>query len=152
MKPGLRQDFYLAKVAGEDIDLTTLTPPTPVSDTEKYLVKIADRLDEIEEGQQDSGGLIVTVRKDGSIYKANKTVDEIYHALESGRGIQCKFYPAATPSECRLLQPLTYDMSGIIFNGSQVFANTMTVTNVMVISNGVSVTEQKYDLVPHSDV
>lgn len=45
MKPGLRDNFFLAKIAGEDVDIGTLRPGTAASEREELLLKIADRID-----------------------------------------------------------------------------------------------------------
>lgn len=47
INPKNRDDMFLAKAVGEDVDLTSITPPTAVSDREKLLVKLGERLDSI---------------------------------------------------------------------------------------------------------
>lgn len=47
-----RIDWYLAQLAGENVDMTTLTPVNPVNNMEKYLLKISDRLDDMEESAE----------------------------------------------------------------------------------------------------
>lgn len=37
-----REEFFLAKIAGHDVDIATLTPPVPVNTTEKLLLEIAE--------------------------------------------------------------------------------------------------------------
>ena len=46
-----RKDLYLAKVAGRNVDISTMTPPVPADMTEALLLEIADRI-----GQGGSGG------------------------------------------------------------------------------------------------
>lgn len=50
INPKNRDDMFLAKAAGEEVDLTSITPPTAVSDREKLLVKLGERLDNIDGG------------------------------------------------------------------------------------------------------
>lgn len=45
MKIRSRLEFFLAKVAGKDIDIATLVPPVASTTTEELLLAIADRLD-----------------------------------------------------------------------------------------------------------
>ena len=40
-----RLQLLLAKIAGRDVDLSTMTPTVPLSLEEELLVEIADRLD-----------------------------------------------------------------------------------------------------------
>jgi len=40
-----RFDTFLAKIAGKHIDVSTLTPPTPINTTEELLSDIAERID-----------------------------------------------------------------------------------------------------------
>lgn len=49
LEPKTRIEFFLAKVAGEDINIETLTPPVPMNEVEKALLKIAERLEALEE-------------------------------------------------------------------------------------------------------
>ena len=48
-----REDIFLAKIAGKDVDIKTMTPPVAASMREKLMLDIADRIDSIEAG---SGG------------------------------------------------------------------------------------------------
>lgn len=41
-----RDDLFLAKVAGRDVDISTMTPPVAASMREKLLLEIADRIDQ----------------------------------------------------------------------------------------------------------
>ena len=49
MKIRSRLEFFLAKVAGKDIDIATLVPPVASTTTEELLLAIADRLDGVED-------------------------------------------------------------------------------------------------------
>lgn len=63
--PKLRKDFFLAKIAGEAIDITTLIPPKAISTTEKILLAIADRFTAID-GKVENA----TTAKAGIVKKA----------------------------------------------------------------------------------
>lgn len=49
-KIATRIEYFLAKVAGRDVDVSTLTPPVAANATEELLGEIADRLDDVEGG------------------------------------------------------------------------------------------------------
>lgn len=51
-----RDNMFLAKVAGEEVDFTTITPSIPVSDREKLLMKIDERIGAIESAEGEGGG------------------------------------------------------------------------------------------------
>lgn len=53
INPKQRLEFFLAKIAGEDVDIATLVPPVPTSQTEKILLEIADRMS--QSGGGDGG-------------------------------------------------------------------------------------------------
>ena len=44
--PSTRIEFILAKIAGREVDLDTLTPPPPINLTEELLLEIAEKLSE----------------------------------------------------------------------------------------------------------
>lgn len=48
-----REDIFLAKIAGKDVNIKTMTPPVATNMTEKLMLDIAERIDNIEAG---SGG------------------------------------------------------------------------------------------------
>lgn len=54
-----RLQVFLAKIAGKDVDVSTLTPPVAINEEEKLMLDIADRIDAIE-----SGGGLPTVTAD----------------------------------------------------------------------------------------
>lgn len=43
-KPETRIDLLLAKIAGHDVDISTMTPPVASSATEQFLLEIAERI------------------------------------------------------------------------------------------------------------
>ena len=66
-----RLNTFLAKIAGRDIDISTLTPPVAINVTEELLLEIAERVDdvssvpEIEEGDV---GKVLTASEDGAVW------------------------------------------------------------------------------------
>ena len=64
-----RLNMFLAKIAGRNVDIDTLTPPVAVNATEELLLEIADRMDDvssvpkIEEGDT---GKVLTAGEDGA--------------------------------------------------------------------------------------
>ena len=69
-----RLQVFLAKIAGKDVDVSTLTPPVAASLEEKLMLDIADRIDDIEGGtlpnvsSTDNGNVLTVV--EGSWAKA----------------------------------------------------------------------------------
>ena len=51
-----RKEMFLAKIAGHDIDITTLIPPVAVNTTERLMLEIADRIDDMSNDGGGSGG------------------------------------------------------------------------------------------------
>lgn len=62
-----REDVFLAKIAGRDVDINTLTPPVATSVTEKLLLETADRLDRIEEGGGGGGYEEILIAKNSNL-------------------------------------------------------------------------------------
>lgn len=56
MKVSTRLEYYLAKVAGREVDLTGLTPSSPINMTENLLLEIAERIEALEVSAQSEGG------------------------------------------------------------------------------------------------
>lgn len=74
MKPTLRDNFFLAKIANSDVDIATLTPPIAVSEREKLLMQIADKASVLPTVQKGA-----TIEFDGSyedLLKVSCTVNE----------------------------------------------------------------------------
>lgn len=63
-----RIEILLAKLAGQDVSLSTMAPGVPINLSEKLMLDIADRLDKIEQGGggggAGSGGKIVTIKQE----------------------------------------------------------------------------------------
>lgn len=90
-----REDILLAKIAGRDVDLSTMTPPVASSVTEKLMLEVADRLDEIEDG--GCGLFLVKIEAAGSNYvvKDGVTFDIIKERASKGDTILCILSNAA---------------------------------------------------------
>ena len=87
-----RDNMFLAKVAGEEVDFTTITPSIPVSDREKLLMKIDERIGAVEKTEEQSGsggGVMIvtfsaTMEDNELVISADKTLSELLEALEGG--------------------------------------------------------------------
>ena len=111
-----REDIFLAKIAGRDVDISTMTPPVANGVHEKLLDEIADRIDdatknalpEIEDGDNGkvlgvsggqyalvngggggSSGLVVHMTWDAhaEVSVLDKTWQEIWDAFSSGSSV-----------------------------------------------------------------
>ena len=71
-----RTELLLAKIAGRDVDLNTMTPPVASNATEELLLEIADRLD------RAGGGETTTGQKDVNIIDYDGTICYSYSASE----------------------------------------------------------------------
>ena len=61
-----REDLLLAKLAGEDVNINTMTPPVASSPREYWLLKIAERLESIAGGNPSAA----TTGKAGTVKMA----------------------------------------------------------------------------------
>lgn len=93
INPRERDNMFLAKVAGEDVDFSTISPSEPRSDREKLLMKIDDRITAANENA-GSGVEIVNIvltmePSQGapvvSVSSADKTITEISEGMASGK-------------------------------------------------------------------
>lgn len=75
-----RLEHYLAKIAGRDIDLSTLTPPVASDMTELLLSEIADRLDGIGGGSSSSARLEIVGTPISGGFELNHSFKEIFEA------------------------------------------------------------------------
>ena len=79
---------FLAKIAGKDVDVSTLTPPVAINEEERLMLDIADRIDAIEEGGGGGGGgvIVVTATYDDEtgVTTLDKTWQEIYDGIYNG--------------------------------------------------------------------
>ena len=84
-----RLQVFLAKIAGKDVSISTLTPPVAISEEEKLMLEIADRIDTIEEGGGGGGAaaLIVNGSDDAEVVALDKTWKEIKDAFIAGTSI-----------------------------------------------------------------
>ena len=84
-----REELLLAKIAGRDVDLSTMTPPVASNLTEQLLLDIADRIDKLEGGGSGaSNDYPVTITShEGGTFTADKTVTDILTAAEEGKNV-----------------------------------------------------------------
>lgn len=83
-----RLQVFLAKIAGKDVDVSTLTPPVAINEEEKLMLDIADRIDAIEEGGGGGGAaLIVNGSDDVEVMALDKTWKEIKDAFIAGTSV-----------------------------------------------------------------
>ena len=61
-----REELLLAKIAGEDVNINTMTPPVASSPCEYWLLKIAERLDSAAAGNPTAA----TAEKAGTVKMA----------------------------------------------------------------------------------
>ena len=89
-----REELLLAKIAGEDVDISTMTPPVAINKREKLLLDIADRLADFSttENSETSTGLYelngeIGVNGDGkqTFTLIGVTAEELYTAAASGQ-------------------------------------------------------------------
>ena len=81
-----REDILLAKIAGYDVDITTMTPPVLNGVREKILDEIAKRVTAIEQGGGGGGSvepLIVNATETG----IDATYNEIKAAVLAGKTV-----------------------------------------------------------------
>lgn len=93
-----RNELLLAKIAGKEVDISTMTPPVAMNQTESLLLDIADRIDEIEDGGSGGGSssnatfeiscTTTTNESEKQVITANKTVEEVYTAISSGNNVK----------------------------------------------------------------
>ena len=77
-----RDDLLLAKIAGHEVDLSTMTPPSALNAKEQYLLEIADRMGNknTDNSEKTSGVLLVKYADDG----ADTSIADIYSAWNAG--------------------------------------------------------------------
>ena len=78
INPKQRLDFYLAKIAGEEVDTKTLMPKGPINPVERAMSKISDRIDGIEEKMSAPDNDVVFIDYDGKFvasYSAEEFAD-----------------------------------------------------------------------------
>lgn len=87
-----REELLLAKIAGEDVDISTMTPPVAMNKKEKLLLDIADRFDEIgKSGKADStlfaveGTIGQSENEKITLTMSDVTAAEGYAAISDGR-------------------------------------------------------------------
>lgn len=63
IEPKQRLEFFLAKIAGEDVDISTLVPPVATSQIEKILLAIADKMGDNADSVDDLDGKFDALEK-----------------------------------------------------------------------------------------
>lgn len=53
IEPKQRLEFFLAKIAGEDVDISTLVPPVATNQIEKILLAIAEKMGDSTDSVDD---------------------------------------------------------------------------------------------------
>lgn len=82
-----RLDMFLAKIAGYDIDIKTMTPPTAKSIREKILLDIADKVNTSLGG----GGVLecnATSQEDSDSVTLDVTAEQLFAAAEAGKVVK----------------------------------------------------------------
>lgn len=101
--PYQRLEFFLAKVAGEDVDISTLVPPVATNAIEQALLSIAEnsaKEDAAVEELKKTSGIIVDVYVIGtfadptSVVSGTK-VSDIVNAAKSGKDVTVIVYSVA---------------------------------------------------------
>lgn len=93
-----REELLLAKLAGENVNINTMTPPVAMNKKEKLLLDIATRLDSLVSGSgsgSGSGGDVFIVNgevehvgnDDTAVVSIDKTTEQIYAAAASGKPV-----------------------------------------------------------------
>ena len=94
-----RVELLWAKIAGRDVNITTMIPSVETNMTEKLMIETAKRIGDIEKAIDDmpepepAGSQIfrikVTDGQEASTYESDVTFAEIYEALEDGSALIC---------------------------------------------------------------
>lgn len=92
--PAQRIEFFLAKIAGEDVDISTLTPPVPTNAIEKSLLQFA-------ENNADASAVVANVYVVGTFATptsvvSDAKVEDILAAADAGRDITVKVFAVAS--------------------------------------------------------
>lgn len=113
-----RLQVFLAKIAGKEVDVSTLTPPVAINEEEKLMLDIADRIDAIEEGGGGGGGgavLIVNGSDDVEVMVLDKTWKEIKDAFIAGTSVLIHYADTEFEDNRYVL------VDGITHNGEQYY-------------------------------
>ena len=83
-----RNELLLAKIAGHEVDLKTMTPGVASNLTEQFLLEIADRLDHMGGGGGGDERFVVTATITGEdSFTADKSAKECFDAYNEGKEV-----------------------------------------------------------------
>lgn len=87
-----RLDMFLAKIAGYDIDIKTMTPPTATNIREKILLDIANKISNTSGGGGGVFEMNVVTSTDPETSKGvvttDKTAEELFDAINAGKKVR----------------------------------------------------------------
>ena len=110
-------ELLLAKIAGHDVDLSTMTPPVATNLTEELLLEIADRLD--NSGGEGGGFMKITISSnEAGIETMDHTWQEIYDAYVDGSYVSVVSINGEASSNFDLRQQM---IQSVIHDGDNYF-------------------------------
>ena len=85
-----RDDLLLAKIAGHQVDLSTMTPPNALNAKEQYLLEIADRMEGRNSDDADTqhSGCLLVKYSGGEV---DASIADIYSAWSAGTPVFMKY-------------------------------------------------------------
>lgn len=111
-----RLELLLAKIAGHDVDLGTMTPPVATNLTEELLLEIADRLD--NSGGEGGGFMKITISGNKGVETMDHTWQEIYDAYVDGSYVSVVSIDGEASSNFGLRQQM---IQSVIHDGDNYF-------------------------------
>lgn len=149
-----RLQVFLAKIAGKDVDVSTLTPPVAINEEEKLMLDIADRIDTIEESSgrlpdvtsEDNGDVLTVVEgewakadapsggepfvialsESNGEFTADKTFNEVLAAVNADTPIYIKTSYSTVDFGESLLCPMVQSIQTVEIEGA-------TMTDIVVV-------------------
>lgn len=87
-----RDDFFLAKVAGRDITINSLTPPVASSVSEELMLEVADRIDRIESGSCGVGAKVIHITESSKdTYTADISCSDLIALILAGESVVAQY-------------------------------------------------------------
>lgn len=159
-----RLQVFLAKIAGKDVDVSTLTPPVAINEEERLMLDIADRIDAIEEsggGGGDTFDVIITSAWDETagedIYTCNKTFSEISaeHAAHGMNRMRASWVREGN----EIFSPMSFSAGeitehgvpldyGLTFIGNGFAVSEFWVTYMIINASGITTEDMSFTLTP----